>query len=38
MKGLSISGLVMGICGVCISMTAIILSIFGLKGAKRRRY
>ena len=38
MKGLSISGLVLGVCGTVISVTAILLSIFGLKSAKRRRY
>ncbi len=37
MKGLSISGMVLGIIGTVISVTALLLSVFGFKGAKKKR-
>lgn len=37
MKGLSISGMVLGIIGTVISVTALMLSIFGFKGEKKKR-
>ena len=35
MKGLSISGMILGIIGTIVSLTSLILSIFGLKGCKK---
>ena len=35
MKGLSISGMILGIIGTLVSLTGLILSSFGLKGCKK---